>query len=82
MEPLFHTEPVPMTGGGGEPLFVCLRVERPAPSLRRFQRFIETSDWDERIVCREPLFNKICLATVILSGMALLPLVVSVLFSM
>lgn len=70
METVVHTESVPVTGGG---------VEKPATLIGRFQRHIETSDWDERIVRGEPLFNRICLVTVTLSGMALLSIMISVL---
>ncbi len=52
---------------------------RPATRLRRFQRYIETSDWDERIIRKEPLFNKICLVAVILSGFAISPFVAAAL---
>jgi hypothetical protein len=54
---------------------VFIRSLKPATSLRRFQRYIETSDWDERIIRKEPLFNKICLVTVILSGIAISPFI-------
>jgi hypothetical protein len=58
---------------------VFIRPLKPATLLRRFQRYIETSDWDERIIRKEPLFNKICLVAVILSGIAISPFVVAAL---
>jgi hypothetical protein len=54
---------------------VFIRPLKPATFLRRFQRYIETSDWDERIIRKEPLFNKICLVAVILSGIAISPFI-------
>jgi hypothetical protein len=58
---------------------VFIRPLKPATLLRRFQRYIETSDWDERIIRKEPLLNKICLVAVILSGIAISPFVVAAL---
>lgn len=54
-----------------------VRPLRPARLLRRFKRFIETSDWDARIVRWEPLYNKFCVAAVILSGLVLSPILVA-----
>jgi len=56
---------------------VFIRSLKPATLLRCFQHFIETSDWDEQIIRREPLFNKICLVTVILSGLAISPFLIA-----
>lgn len=47
--------------------------------MLRFHRYIETSDWDERIIGGEHLFNMICLLAATLSGMALLPVMIAVL---
>ena len=58
---------------------VFIRPLTPAKLLRRFQRYIETSDWDEQIIRKEPLFNKICMVAVILSGLAISPFVVATL---
>jgi hypothetical protein len=52
---------------------------KPVSLLRRFQRYIETSDWDAQIIRKEPLFNKICLVAVILSGLAVSPFIVAAL---
>lgn len=56
---------------------VFIRPLKPATLLRRFQHYIETSDWDEQIIRKEPLFNKICLVAVILSGLAISPFIVA-----
>ena len=56
---------------------VFIRPLKPTTLLRRFQRYIETSDWDEQIIRKEPLFNKICMAAVILSGLAISPFIVA-----
>jgi hypothetical protein len=58
---------------------VFIRPLKPAIILRRIQRYIETSDWDEQIIRKEPLFNKICLVAVILSGLAISPFIVAAL---
>ena len=48
-----------------------------ATLVRRFQRYIETSDWDEQIIRKEHLFNKICLIVVILSGLTISPFLIA-----
>ena len=58
---------------------VFIRPLKPATLLRRFQLYIETSDWDEQIIRKEPLFNKICMVAVILSGLAISPFIVAAL---
>jgi len=58
---------------------VSIRFLKPANLLRSFQRYIETSDWDEQIMSKEHLFNKICLIGVILSGLAMSPFLVAAL---
>ena len=58
---------------------VFIQSLKPATLLRRFQRYIETSDWDEQIIRKGPLFDKICLGTLILSGLAISPFIVAVL---
>jgi hypothetical protein len=58
---------------------VFVRPLKPPTLLRRFQCYIETSDWDEQIIRKEPLFNKICLVAVILSGLAISPFIVAAL---
>ena len=52
---------------------------KPATLLRRFQRYIETSDWDEQIIRKEHLFNNICLVAVILSCVAISPVLIATL---
>ena len=52
---------------------------KSATLLRCFQRYIETSDWDEQIMSKEHLFNKMCLIGVILSGLAISPFLIAVL---
>jgi len=58
---------------------VSIQLPKPAKLLRRFQRYIETSDWDEQIIQREHLFNKICMIGVILSCLAMSPFLVAAL---
>ena len=58
---------------------VSIQFLKPETLLRRFQRYIETSDWDEQIIQKEHLFNKICLIGVILSGLAISPFLAAVL---
>jgi hypothetical protein len=52
---------------------------KPATLIRRFQHYIETSDWDEQIIRKEPLFDNICLVAVILSSLAISPFIVAAL---
>jgi hypothetical protein len=52
---------------------------KSATMRRRFQRYIETSDWDEQIIHKEQLLNKICLLGVILSGLAISPFLIAAL---
>jgi len=47
--------------------------------LRRFQRYIETSDWDEQVIQKKHLFDKICLIGIILSGLAISPFLIAAL---
>jgi hypothetical protein len=56
---------------------VFVRPLKPVAVLRRFQRYIETSDWDEQIIRKEPIIDKICLVVVILSGIAISPYIVA-----
>lgn len=58
---------------------VSIQFPKPANLLRRFQHYIETSDWDKQIIQKEHLFNKICLIGVILSGLAMSPFLVAAL---
>ena len=52
---------------------------KSATPLRRFQRYIETSDWDEQIIGKEHLLNKLCLIGVILSALAISPFLIAAL---
>ena len=73
MKTLTFTESRQLTGR--KPLLIS--PWRPRRLLRRFKRYIATSDWDERIIGLEPLFNKGCIIVVILSGMILSPVILS-----
>jgi hypothetical protein len=76
MKVLANTDSKRITGREG-PDFIC--PLRPTTPLQRFQHYIETSDWDEQIMREEFLFNAVCLAAVILSGLAISPLLIAVL---
>jgi len=52
---------------------------RSATLIRNIQRYIENSDWDEQIIKKEQLFNKICVIGVFLSGLAMSPFVIGAL---
>jgi hypothetical protein len=56
---------------------IFIQPLKPATLLRRFQRYIETSDWDEQIIRKQPFIDKICLASVILSGLAISPFIIA-----
>lgn len=75
MKTLTYTESRHITNRGK----VFIRPLKSATLLRRFQRYIETSDWDEQIIRKEPPFNKICLVAVILSGLAISPFILAAL---
>ncbi|MDX9922243.1 MAG: hypothetical protein RBS58_06265 [Syntrophales bacterium] len=75
METLGCTDSKQLTDGEA----VCIRSMKPATFLRRFQRHIETSDWDEQIASAGSLFDRICLVAVILSGIGIVPVIIAVL---
>jgi hypothetical protein len=58
---------------------VFIRALKPAKLLRRFQRYIVTSDWDEQIIRKQPVFDKLCWGVVILSGLTISPFIVAAL---
>jgi hypothetical protein len=60
---------------------VFVRPRKPASLLRRFQRYIETSDWDEQIIRKQPVIDMICWTVVILSGLAVSPFIVATLLN-
>ena len=58
-----------------EPL--SIRSPRPTRLIHHFKRYIETSDWDLRIIRLKPLFDAFCIITVILSGLILSPIILN-----
>jgi hypothetical protein len=58
---------------------VFLPSLRPAICLRRLRHYIETSDWDERMIRKGPVVDKICLVILIVSSITLFPLIVGAL---
>lgn len=56
-----------------------IQLLKPATLLRRFQLYIETSDWDDMIIRKEYIINQICLVAIILSGLAISPFLISTL---
>jgi hypothetical protein len=73
MKTLTYTESRQMTG---RELF-SIHPLRPTRLVRRFKRFIEKSNWDERIIRIEPLFDTVCMVAVILSGLVLSPIILA-----
>lgn len=73
MKTMTYTDSRHMTNRGK----VFIRPLKPATLLRRFQRYIKMSDWDEQIIRKQPIIDKICLIIVVLSGLALFPCVVA-----
>lgn len=61
----------------GELVFVHPR--KPATLLRRFRRYIETSDWDRSMIRKQPVIDMICWAVVTLSGLAISPFMIAAL---
>jgi hypothetical protein len=58
---------------------VFIQPPKPATLLRRFQLYIETSDWDEQIIREGPLIDKICLVMLILLSLTIFPFIVAAL---
>ena len=48
---------------------------------KRFQHFIEQSDWDERIIAHEERANKICIGIMIASVLYFVPVLVRLFMS-
>lgn len=59
---------------------IFILLLKRASLLRRFKRYIETSDWDEQIIRKEPVIDKICWVVVILSGLAISPSIMATLY--
>ncbi len=75
MKTLTYTDSRHMTSSGR----FFIRTLKPVTLLRRFQCYIETSDWDEQIIRKEYLFDRFCLVAVILSGFTMFPFIVAAL---
>jgi hypothetical protein len=58
---------------------VFIQPLKRATLIRRFKRYIETSDWDEQIIRKQPVIDKICWAVVMLSGLAISPFLIAAL---
>lgn len=56
--------------------FALIHPRKPSALLRRFQRYIEASEWDEQIIRKQPVIDMICWAVVILSGLAIFPFII------
>jgi len=59
---------------------VFVQPRKRATMLRRFQRYIETSDWDEQLIRKEHILNTVCLAAIVLSGLAMVPFLIATLW--
>jgi hypothetical protein len=68
--------PVPVNVAGSrmirQPRTVQYRIASQRSLLRRFQYFIEFSDWDQRYLCNK-LIDKICLGIIALSLIYFVP---------
>jgi hypothetical protein len=60
--------PVPITSSRAirQPRAVQYRLALKRSWLRRFQHFIESTDWDQKYLCNK-LIDEICLGVIILS---------------
>ena len=54
------------------------RIAAKENPIRRFQQFIESSDWEERYLCNRRI-DKMCLAVIIISLLYFLPVLLSIL---
>ena len=64
--------PVPVNIYGSrairQPRTVQFRIASNRSLLKRFQHFIETTDWDERYLCHS-LIDKVCMGGIMLSAL-------------
>jgi len=59
-----------------QPVFVVRQVPAGPRLLRRFRRFIETTDWERRYCCHRWI-DGACLAVILLSAFYFAPIAVS-----
>lgn len=60
-----------------QPRLVNYKITAQKSLLRRFQRFIESTDWEERYLCN-PWIDKICLCVIVASLIYFTPLLISI----
>jgi hypothetical protein len=74
----FVTIPVTVISSGAirQPKAVQYRWASKRSLLRRFQHFIETTDWDERYLCNHWI-DKICISGVVVSALYFTTILVS-----
>jgi hypothetical protein len=70
----FVAVPVTITSSRaiGQPRAVQYRLASKRSRLRRFQHFIETTDWDEKYLCHK-LIDKICMSVIVISLLYFVP---------
>jgi hypothetical protein len=61
-----------------QPRLVHYKMTAPKSLLKRFQRFIESTDWEERYLCNRRI-DKMCLCGIVVSMIYFTPLLMSIL---
>jgi hypothetical protein len=75
----FVTVPISITSSRAirQPKAVRYRLASKRSRLRRFQHFIESTDWDEKYLYHK-LIDKICLGLIVLSMVYFVPVLGSI----
>lgn len=55
-----------------QPRTVYCKIEAKRSLLRRFQQFIESTDWEKRYLCHERI-DKVCLGIILISLLYFVP---------
>jgi hypothetical protein len=56
-----------------------LKIFRPIKPIREFRRFIEYSDWDERMLKYEKYFNLFSVGIIVAAAVFFIPVCISIL---
>jgi hypothetical protein len=59
-----------------QPVFVIRRTSSGPRLLRRFQTFIESTDWERRYLCNR-LIDRVCLGVILLAVLYFTPVLAS-----
>lgn len=70
----FVTVPVAVASPGAirQPRAVYCKIDARRSLLRRFQQFIESTDWEKRYLCHKRI-DKVCLGIIVISLLYFVP---------